>query len=247
MPLVTADDGSAGVDDVTLHGLDAAALEELLIAVDGEAHLLALRLVGHLQAGLRRGSAHVVLGELAQRELQAGEHGRRDGPQHVRLILAPVGGPGHERLAVTPYQPCVVAGGDTRQAQLAGEAGERSQTHGVAVHAGIGRLAAEIAALKRAHDGVLELPLEVEDVVREPELRGRAGGALQCTGRAAAAPVRPRPQLRGRRLQAAAFADEPERRDGAIHPAAQCDECSCAFGSALRICSTSASRPLFTR
>ena len=140
-----------------------------------------------------------------------------------------------------------MAGGDTRQAQLAGEAGERRQAHGVAVHAGIGRLAAEITALERAHNGVLELPLEVEDVVREAKLRRRAGGALQCTGRAAAAPVRARPQLRGRRLQAAALADQPERRNGAIHPAAQCDECSRAFGSALMICSTSASRPLFTR
>ena len=71
-----------------------------------------------------------------------------------------------------------MAGGDPRQAQLAGEAGERRQAHGIAVHAGIGRLAAEIAALERAHDGVLELPLEVEDVMREPELRRRARGAL---------------------------------------------------------------------
>jgi hypothetical protein len=52
-----------------------------------------------------------------------------------------------------------------RQAELGGESGESRQAHGIAVHAGVGRLAAEVAALERAHDGVLELDFEVEDVM----------------------------------------------------------------------------------
>ena len=149
--------------------------------------------------------------------------------------------------SVRPDQPRVVPGGDARQPERAGEAGERRQAHGIAVDAGVGRLAAEVAALERVHDSLFELGLEVEDVMGKPELRGGTGGALQSTGRAAAAPVRPGPQPRRRRLEAAALVDQPQRRDGAIDPAAQCDECSRSFGSALRICSTSASRPLFTR
>ena len=38
-----------------------------------------------------------------------------------------------------------------------------------------------------------ELALEVEDVMRQPELRGRPGGPLERPGRAAAAPVGARP------------------------------------------------------
>src|SRR5674476_739825 len=36
-------------------------------------------------------------------------------------------------------------------------------------------------------------------------------------------------------------------RDGAVHSSAQGDECSCSFGSASRICGSSASRPAVTR
>ena len=247
VPLVPSHDGALAVDDVTGQRLDAATLEEALVPLDGEADLLALGLVRHLETGLRRGGARLGLGELAERELEARQDPRRHRPQHVRLVLGAVGGARHEGLAVPPHQAGVVTGGHARQAQLTGQGDERRQAHRVAVDAGVGRLAAQVAALERSHDRVLELGLEVEDVMRKAELRGGTGGALQSTGRAATAPVRPRPQPRRRRLQAAALVDQPQRRDGAIHPAAQCDECSCSFGSALRICSTSASRPFLTR
>ena len=50
-------------------------------------------------AGLSQ-STHFFLGQLAQGKLQMGERLRRHAPQHVRLVLARVPGPRHERLAI---------------------------------------------------------------------------------------------------------------------------------------------------
>ena len=182
----------------------------------------------------RRRASRVLVVSPRGNSRRASTSGRHR-PQHVGLILGGVGAARHVGLAVAPHEARVVAGGDARQAQLVGEADERRQAPGVAAHAGIRRLAGQVGRHERFDDRGLELGLAVDEVVREAEPLGRVPGALQGARRAAAAPVAAGPQAHGRRLQRASLVDQPQRRDGAVHSSAQGDECSCTFGSALRI------------
>ena len=84
----------------------------------------------------------------------------------------------------------VVAGRDgVAVVEVARPAQQRPELHvAVAVDARAGRLAAEVRGEERPDHPGVELALEVEDVERDPELRGDPPGVLRRVGAAAALP-----------------------------------------------------------
>ena len=223
-------------------------LQERLTAVDGEAHLLALGLGRGGQLRLRRGLPHLRLGELAERELETRQHVRGHGPQHVRLVLRAVEAARHEGLAVAPHEARVVARGDARQAELVGQLHKGAQAHRVTDDAGVGRARPPGSSPRTAR------PPRARSA--SPDPRGGKGtptAAAVCRARCMAPGEQqlrrssPGHKLHRRGLERAALLDQAQRRHARVDAAAQCDECSCFFGRALRMSATSPSRPFLTR
>ena len=235
------------IDDGARARRHAAFLKKVLVAVDGKADFLALGLVGDRQLRQSRQSPGLLLGRLAQGELEPREHVLGYGPEHVGLVLVPVRTASDEGPAAQPNETRVVPGGHGIETALVGQPDQRRKTARIAGHAGVGRLAGQIALDERRDDLRREVVREVQYLKRHADVGGAARRALQGAGRATAVPVGTRPRQHCGRLERTAFPDEPQRRNGAVHAAAQGDEGPRSFGSDLRICVTSASRPLLTR
>ena len=137
-----------------------------------------------------------VLRTIADREERARELLLRQREQEIRLIL--------RRIDAAPQQvppgrlvaldAGVVAGGDRVRAEARGAVGERRELQvAVAVRAGQRRPPAAYSRTKFDDDLLVELPLEVQDVVRNVERRGHAPRVVQIVDRAAAAERRSSP------------------------------------------------------
>src|SRR5665648_688807 len=87
VPPVRTKHRPVAIDDGARPGLHTALVEEALIAVDGEADLLALGLGRDGQSRRLRGGARLALGRLPEGELEPCQHLRRDRPQHVGCLL----------------------------------------------------------------------------------------------------------------------------------------------------------------
>ena len=95
----------------------------------------------------------------------------------------------HERLAVTPHQPCVVAGGHCLEPELVGQAHQCRQAARVAAHARVGCLAGQIAGYEGLDHLTSEVLGLVQHTVLHTEVLSRGGGPLQRARRTAAALV----------------------------------------------------------
>ena len=132
----------------------------------------ALEATGRL--GLGGQLAHPRLGQVAEREAQAGERRRRHGGEHVGLVLGRVGGGAQQAVG---GRARVVAGGQRAGAEAVGELDHRVEPHvAVAAHARVGRDAVGVAGQERLDDPGAELGAQVEREVRQAHpVRERAG------------------------------------------------------------------------
>jgi len=164
--------------------------EGRIVAVGNEADLLALRLVRRGESPLRRQASHLFLGQAAD-----GEDGRRElllrqTEQEVRLVLARVRSP-QEPIAAADgvaVLASVVAGRDVLDAQRPGPRQQALELHlAVAPCTRQGGAAVEILAHEGGDHPVLERALQVDDVVRDRELRGNGLRVVEVIEGAAAA------------------------------------------------------------
>src|SRR6187402_3865140 len=89
----------------------AVAAEKVRLALAGEeAEVLTLRLAGHGEVMPGGDLAHLWLGQLGQREAQLLEHPRRQGGQHVALVLLGVRSRSEEGAGVVLDDAGVVPG-----------------------------------------------------------------------------------------------------------------------------------------
>jgi len=142
--------------------------------------------------------------------------------------------------------------GDVFHAQFICPLIERAELdHAVAPDAGVRRPARGVFFRKEADDVAVEAVQGVQHFVRDAE-RGADAARILGGFQAAAGLERGFPGRFGHEAQRQPHAHAPllyeqRRRDGAVHPAAQRDEDSGAFGGDARISSISASRPLLSR
>jgi len=109
--------------------------------------------------------------------------------QEVRLVLVAIGAAQQQPAAICSLRDArVMTRGDVLGAKTARTIEERRELQvAVAVRARNGRAARRVFADEVRDDRVLELPLEVEDVVRDAERPGDAPRVVQIVERAAAA------------------------------------------------------------
>ena len=154
-----------------------------------EADLLALFLVGRRQAGAAGMGAHLVLGQVSDREPRRRELRGRQIVEEVGLVLRRIPSflqlkPSRGRVRPAPR---VVAGRDGLAAHDAGAIPERRELHlRVAGGAGNRRFSGEIGGDEGTHDPFAEFLLEVENVVRDAESPGHPARVGEVVERAAA-------------------------------------------------------------
>ena len=161
-----------------------------MVAVGDEADLVAVRLLRNGQPELARLLAHGALVEVADRKHRVRELRLVQREEEVRLILRRV------RAALQP----VASGGGieiharvvTRRHELraepVGAVDERRELQvAVAVDARDRRAAGRILADEVRDDGLGELRLEIDDVVRDADARGHAARVVEVVDRAARA------------------------------------------------------------
>ena len=198
----------------------------VVAAVRHEADVLAVRLRRHRQGEPRGFPPHPVLGHAAQRKTQEIEllAGRRE--QEIALVLAGVGGPMQLRARQALH---IVAGGERGRVEVPRRRQQVAELHRpVALHAGQGRFAGEIAVGEVFHDGGPEAALIVQHVMRNADPVGdRAGVVDVLAGAAGALALRGRTvvvKLQGDADDLMARLRKQRRRDGTVHAAGHGDD-----------------------
>ena len=147
-----------------------------------EADLLRLRLLGSRQSPEPRNLANLRLGQIAQREDGLRELVLGHPEEKIRLILVPIPAaqqePSAQRLVILYAR--VVTGCDTVGSNAGCLFDQVMELHVVvAEDAGARRLAVEIGLHERANDGIFKVLLQIQDVVRNSDLRGHTPGVPQ--------------------------------------------------------------------
>src|SRR5262249_5324091 len=207
-----------------------------------EAHLHALRLVGDGQAQRRGVRPHFRLRQLADREERLGEVGGAEREEEVRLVLRGVGRGAEARAAGAGIRADagIVAGGETRGAELAGAPAKQPELDPlVAARARVRGAAREILVEEGLDDGAREGLGRVEDVVREAQPIGDGARVVEVVERAAAALLPPHETERDAD-HVVAGGRAAGRGDGAVDPAAHGDDHALAAHAAAppRTCAT---------
>jgi len=216
-------------------GVGSAPLEKpSVVVVRNETDLLALGLVGGDEAQGPGLGAHLLLGQFAHGKPCRGELGLAQRPQEVRLVLS--------RISAAPEQipsrgaivrdPRVVARRHSGRVPGARAMKQRAELDvAVAYHARHRRASGRVLAGEVRDHGLVELPLTVEEVVRDAEPARHLAGVVHGLRRAAAAelagrflrlPPRPDPQRDPDHL--ATLLEEQRCRDRRVHPAAHSDD-----------------------
>src|SRR5262245_1586140 len=182
---VLVDDGS-GARDRRLFPLD----EHRVIAIRNEADLLTVGLLGHGQAETTCLSAYLGLGKRPNREHSTRELILCQRKEEVGLILLGI------RAALQQPSPVhialhtsVMAGRDVLGAEASSALQERRELQiAVAMRTRQRRPARCVLLNEVRDDGLAELALEIDDVVRKTDRRGDAARVVKIIKRAAAAP-----------------------------------------------------------
>ncbi len=137
----------------------------------GEAHLLAVGLLGDVQAKTLGGGANVGLVQLTDGKEGVLHLGAREPVQEVALVLARIQSSGEPRRAVrVPHDARVVSGRQevrSLSADLGEQVGELEPV--VADDARVGCAPGSVLIGERSHDLTLERVAEVQRVVRDAE------------------------------------------------------------------------------
>ena len=230
---MTAQDAPRGIDDIAGAVSDppVAGEERGTRRAREEAEILGIGLAGHRQPGLARERADLRLGEVPEREAQAGERRRRRRGEHVGLVLRAVLGEPQAAVA----QPGIVAGGKGGSAEAVGEGDHGVQPDAaVAAHAGVRREPGGVLGQPRLDDPGAELLAEVEREVREVHAVRERARCAHGGGRAAGAlgvVVGVRPELERHGCHVAPVASRQQRGDRAVDAAAHGDEHAVGAGS----------------
>src|SRR3954469_9111593 len=167
--------------------VDAASLQERAVVVARqEAGLLALAAPGDGEPGALCLGPRLGLRLLAEREDDALELGRIEPGEHVRLVLAGIGGTCEQLPPAVLDDPGVVpcckgfGAGAARESEQAAEA-ERA----VAAHARVRRLTARVPAHERIDHGTAKVLTQVQGYVRNAERMARLPRGDHGLGRAA--------------------------------------------------------------
>ena len=166
--------------------------------------------------------ADLVLAAIADGEDGARELRLREREQKIRLVLAGIRASLEliRAARARPLDARVVAGRDGIGAEAVRAIEQRRELEvAVAVRAGQGRPAGRVLADEIADDLLVELPLEVQDVMRDADGRRHPARVVQIVNRAAAAerplavlPVRDVVELHGQTDDVVALLDEQGRR-----------------------------------
>ena len=170
--------------------------EARVIIILDEADLVAVGLRRHVEAQRFGARSHLSLGQSAYREHRVRELLLRQREEEVSLVLIGVGAALEQPPPVTvALDPCVVPRRHAGGAEALGAVEERGELQvAVAVGARHRRAARGVLADEVRDDGVLELALEVQDVVRDADRLRHAARIVEVVERAAAAeslPVAP--------------------------------------------------------
>src|SRR3954451_6742288 len=155
-----AEPAAAAADDRPLALAEAAvALEEPRLALAGEeAEVLALRLAGDLEALAGGDLAHLRLAQLGEGEAHPVEQRRRQGGEHVALVLGLIGGRREQRPRLVLDDAGVMPGDEVGGAEALGEVDHRRDPDlSVADDAGVGGRAGGIAVEEAGDDPAAEL------------------------------------------------------------------------------------------
>src|SRR5215467_3311387 len=170
--------------------LCSIGVDELyVVAVWDKAKLHAVGLLGDGKRRPARDLSNFAFRELAKGKFAMRELLLRKAPQEIGLILG-----GIERTqkfvalrGSIVANACIVAGGKTIGANLAGHSKQRLELYvGVAIGTGDGSAAVKVVVYKRADDALFKLVLEIDDVVRKVEMLGDSLGVVDVIERAAA-------------------------------------------------------------
>ena len=187
--VVRADDAAGGVADGA-GGADGAVRFEkgIVVAVGDEADLVAVGLLRDGEIELARQRADSRLVERTDREERVRELILRQREEKIRLILRGIDAALEQVLPAGLLDASVVAGRHQACAKPLGARGERGELQiAVAVHARNRRAAAGVLAHEVRHDGLVELPLEIDDVVGNTQLACDSPGVVQVVDGAARA------------------------------------------------------------
>ena len=171
--------------------------KDSVVAAGHEADILAFGAVGRDQTSGPGHRPNLGLGQIAQREKEAGELVLAQTVQYVGLVLgpvqaapekAPVSGRAVRASGWTLTQrPGVVARGDVVTVVGRGPVQESAELDRlVADNARVGRSPGQIGLNEGLDDQILELLAEVEDIMRKPQASGDPGGVLGRVGGLAA-------------------------------------------------------------
>ena len=161
--------------------------EARVVAVGDEADLLRLGLVAFGRPSRSACGAHLVLGQVAEREPHRAELVAGHREQEVRLVLAGIDAAPQQARTVDDLR--VVAGGEHVGADRARALEQRRELDVlVAPHARVRRLAREVRLDEVVDHRGAELGREIDDVVRDAEVRAHRARVLDVA-RAAAAPA----------------------------------------------------------
>ena len=197
-PGVGSEHRAAGVDDVTgahrlslLEKLDAAALLH-------EADVHALGLVRGAEPEPGRVGSHIGLGELADREHRTRELSLTEHVEHVRLVLGAIGATGELVLPPVLENARVMTSGQQIEAERVRAVEEAPELdRAVALDARVRRTTRCVGVDVRIHHIGGEVVAEIEDVVRDTQLRGNPAGVLHIRHAAAPGVGLTTPQLEG--------------------------------------------------
>ncbi len=175
-----ADRGAVEVDDrPELRRKARVALEKRPVAIGAdEADLLALDRLGGRQCGRPRPRPHLRLGQLAEREHQAGEHVGPEHAEHVALVLGGVGRRGeHGRTARPVHDAGVVPGRQGAGAQERRGLGQHREADAAVAHdTRVRRQPGLVARHERLDHALTERLGGVDGQVRESQgMRARPG------------------------------------------------------------------------
>ena len=172
---------------------DPLAVAEALVQAGLLWHYQATMLLRGTYNGLKFGP-YRILRPIANREDRVGELRLREREEKVRLILRRVDAAlehvaAHPRVVINAALDArVVSGRDRVGAEPLRSIDERRELQiAVAVRAGKRRTARGVLANEVRHDLLVELPLEVDDVVRDADSRCDAPRIVQIVDRTAAA------------------------------------------------------------
>ena len=189
--LVTADDAPIEIDDVAR--LDRAGLQaadDVGVAPGRhEADVLAVLLVGDLEAEAPRQFARLRLGHVAERKAQIIELLARGREQEIALVAIGIGRTHHRARSVgKPTRSDIMSGRERMRAELArGRQQIAKLDRPVALDAGHRRFAERVAVGKIVDHGFAETAFIVEHVMRDADPFGDVAGIVDVAAGATGA------------------------------------------------------------